>query len=43
LLGRLNAVGRANVAGMGRRRHGDGIAAVFTSDLRRAAEMAETR
>lgn len=33
--------GRANAAEMGRRRRDDGIAAVFTSDLRRAAETAE--
>jgi 2,3-bisphosphoglycerate-dependent phosphoglycerate mutase len=41
LPGRLSARGRANAADMGRRRRDDGIAAVFTSDLRRAAETAE--
>jgi len=41
LPGRLSARGRANAAQMGRRRRDDGIAAVFTSDLRRAAETAE--
>jgi len=33
----LCARGRVNAAEMRRRRRGDGIAAVFTSDLRRAA------
>jgi broad specificity phosphatase PhoE len=33
--------GRINAAEMGRRRRDDGVAAVFTSDLRRAAETAE--
>ena len=41
LPGRLCERGRANAADMGRRRRDDGIAAVFTSDLRRAAETAE--
>jgi broad specificity phosphatase PhoE len=41
LPGRLCARGRANAVEMGRRRRNDGIAAVFTSDLRRAAETAE--
>jgi broad specificity phosphatase PhoE len=41
LPGRLSARGRDNAAQMGRRRRDDGIAAVFTSDLRRAAETAE--
>jgi 2,3-bisphosphoglycerate-dependent phosphoglycerate mutase len=41
LPGRLCARGRANAAEIGRRRRDDGIAAVFTSDLRRAAETAE--
>jgi len=41
LPGRLSERGRANAAEMGRRRREDGIAAVFTSDLRRAAETAE--
>ena len=41
LPGRLCERGRANAAEMGRRRRDDGIAAVFTSDLRRAAETAE--
>jgi 2,3-bisphosphoglycerate-dependent phosphoglycerate mutase len=41
LPGRLSERGRALAAEMGRRRRADGIAAVFTSDLRRAAETAE--
>jgi broad specificity phosphatase PhoE len=41
LPGRLSERGRANAADMGRRRCDDGIAAVFSSDLRRAAETAE--
>jgi broad specificity phosphatase PhoE len=41
LPGRLSERGRANAAGMGRRRRDDGITAVFTSDLRRAAQTAE--
>jgi len=41
LPGRLPARGRGNAAAMGRRRRDDGIAAVFTSDLRRAAQTAE--
>jgi 2,3-bisphosphoglycerate-dependent phosphoglycerate mutase len=41
LPGRLSERGRANAADMGRRRRGDGISAVFTSDLRRAAQTAE--
>ncbi len=41
LPGRLCERGRANAADMGRRRRDDGITAVFTSDLRRAAETAE--
>jgi hypothetical protein len=41
LPGRLSARGRDNAADMGRRRRDDGIGAVFTSDLRRAAETAE--
>jgi len=41
LPGRLGERGRANAAEMGRRRRDDGIVAVFTSDLRRAAETAE--
>lgn len=41
LPGRLCGRGRANAAEMGRRRRDDGLAAVFTSDLRRAAETAE--
>src|SRR5690348_17805086 len=40
LPGRLCEHGRANAADMGRRRRDDGLAAVFTSDLRRAAETA---
>jgi broad specificity phosphatase PhoE len=42
LPGRLSAVGRCNAAEIGRRRRGDGITAVFTSDQRRAAETART-
>jgi 2,3-bisphosphoglycerate-dependent phosphoglycerate mutase len=41
LPGRLSARGRDNAAAMGRRRRDDGIAAVFSSDLRRAAETAD--
>ena len=41
LPGRLTERGRANAADMGRRRRDDGIAAVFSSDLRRAADTAE--
>ena len=41
LPGRLSERGRVNAAEMGRRRREDGIVAVFTSDLRRAAETAE--
>jgi 2,3-bisphosphoglycerate-dependent phosphoglycerate mutase len=41
LPGRLSERGRANAADMGRRRRDDGIGAVFTSDLRRAAETTE--
>jgi 2,3-bisphosphoglycerate-dependent phosphoglycerate mutase len=41
LPGRLSEQGRVNAAEMGRRRRDDGIAAVFTSDLRRALETAE--
>ena len=41
LPGRLSEQGRANAAGMGRRRCGDGIAAVFSSDLRRSVETTE--
>ncbi|WP_250029966.1 histidine phosphatase family protein [Paractinoplanes maris] len=41
LPGRLSAQGRLNAAAMGRRRRDDGIVAVFSSDLRRAAETAE--
>ncbi|WP_306204686.1 histidine phosphatase family protein [Actinoplanes sp. RD1] len=41
LPGRLSAQGRANAAALGRRRRDEGLAAVFTSDLRRAAETAE--
>jgi broad specificity phosphatase PhoE len=41
LPGRLGERGRANAAETGRRRRDDGIAAVFTSDLRRAAQTAE--
>jgi 2,3-bisphosphoglycerate-dependent phosphoglycerate mutase len=41
LPGRLCERGRANAADMGWRRRDDRITAVFTSDLRRAAETAE--
>jgi 2,3-bisphosphoglycerate-dependent phosphoglycerate mutase len=41
LPGRLSPAGRANAAEMGRRRRDDGLAAVFTSDLRRCAQTAE--
>ncbi|MFC8846027.1 MULTISPECIES: histidine phosphatase family protein [unclassified Micromonospora] len=41
LPGRLSVRGRALAAELGDRRRGDGIAAVFTSDLRRAVETAE--
>jgi 2,3-bisphosphoglycerate-dependent phosphoglycerate mutase len=41
LPGRLSARGRRLAAELGQRRRDDGIAAVFTSDLRRAAETAE--
>ncbi|HEX3288441.1 MAG TPA: histidine phosphatase family protein [Micromonosporaceae bacterium] len=41
LPGRLCERGRANAVEMGRRRRDDGIAVVFSSDLRRAAETAE--
>jgi len=40
LPGRLSDRGRDLAADMGRRRRDDGLAAVFTSDLRRAAETA---
>jgi 2,3-bisphosphoglycerate-dependent phosphoglycerate mutase len=38
--GRLSARGRELAAGLGRRRRDDGLAAVFSSDLARAAETA---
>ena len=38
--GRLSDQGRALAAGLGERRQDDGIAAVFSSDLGRAAETA---
>jgi alpha-ribazole phosphatase/probable phosphoglycerate mutase len=41
LPGRLSARGRAEAGELGRRRSGDGLAAVFCSDLARAAETAE--
>jgi alpha-ribazole phosphatase/probable phosphoglycerate mutase len=37
----LSAVGRENARALGERRRDDGIAAVFSSDLRRAVETAE--
>src|SRR5258708_36854624 len=40
LPGRLSPLGREQAAELGRRRHADGIAAVFCSDLARAAETA---
>jgi 2,3-bisphosphoglycerate-dependent phosphoglycerate mutase len=40
LPGRLSAAGRAQARELGRRRAADGIAAVFCSDLARAAETA---
>ncbi|GAA4219797.1 histidine phosphatase family protein [Actinocatenispora rupis] len=40
LPGRLSERGRVNAADLGRRRRDDGISAVFSSDLRRAAETA---
>jgi 2,3-bisphosphoglycerate-dependent phosphoglycerate mutase len=39
--GRLSRLGREQARQLGDRRRGDGIAAVFTSDLRRAVETAE--
>jgi 2,3-bisphosphoglycerate-dependent phosphoglycerate mutase len=41
LPGRLSARGRADAAAMGRRRRDDGLAAVFSSDLRRCVETVE--
>src|ERR671921_2077703 len=41
LPGQLSALGRAQALELGERRRHDGIAAVFTSDLRRAVETAE--
>jgi broad specificity phosphatase PhoE len=41
LPGRLSATGRELAAALGRRRRGDGLAAVFCSDLGRALETAE--
>jgi broad specificity phosphatase PhoE len=41
LPGRLSATGRENAEALGSRRRDDGLAAVFTSDLRRAVETAE--
>jgi 2,3-bisphosphoglycerate-dependent phosphoglycerate mutase len=40
LPGRLSPLGREQAAELGRRRHADGIAAVFCSHLARAAETA---
>jgi broad specificity phosphatase PhoE len=39
--GRLSEAGRAQAKALGERRRDDGLAAVFTSDLRRAVETAE--
>jgi broad specificity phosphatase PhoE len=41
LPGELSAEGRRQARELGERRHGDGIAAVFSSDLARAVETAE--
>jgi 2,3-bisphosphoglycerate-dependent phosphoglycerate mutase len=41
LPGELSATGRAQAGALGERRREDGLAAVFTSDLRRAVETAE--
>jgi broad specificity phosphatase PhoE len=41
LEGRLSETGRAQAKALGVRRRDDGLAAVFTSDLRRAVETAE--
>jgi alpha-ribazole phosphatase/probable phosphoglycerate mutase len=41
LPGGLSALGRAQAVELGERRRHDGVAAVFTSDLRRAVETAE--
>jgi alpha-ribazole phosphatase/probable phosphoglycerate mutase len=41
LPGRLSAAGREQARELGQRRGDDGLAAVFTSDLRRAVETAE--
>jgi broad specificity phosphatase PhoE len=41
LEGRLSETGRAQAKALGERRRDDGLAAVFTSDLRRAVETAE--
>ena len=41
LPGRLSATGRRQAQALGQRRRDDGIAAVFSSDLRRAVETAE--
>lgn len=41
LPGELSALGRTQALEMGERRRRDGIAAIFTSDLRRAVETAE--
>jgi 2,3-bisphosphoglycerate-dependent phosphoglycerate mutase len=41
LPGRLSAAGREQARELGKRRRDDGLAVVFTSDLRRAVETAE--
>ncbi|HET7136713.1 MAG TPA: histidine phosphatase family protein [Gaiellaceae bacterium] len=41
LPGRLSAAGREQALALGERRRADGVAAVFSSDLARAAETAE--
>ncbi|WP_380807867.1 GNAT family N-acetyltransferase [Sphaerisporangium aureirubrum] len=41
LPGELSALGREQAAELGARRRGDGLAAVFTSDLRRSVQTAE--
>jgi len=41
LPGCLSDTGRANAAALGRRRHDDGLAAIFVSDLKRAVQTVE--
>src|SRR6476660_8815172 len=42
LPGRLSNLGREQARDLGRRRTNDGLAAIFSSDLRRAVETVET-